>query len=139
MTRLKLTLCSVMRVSALEGIQDKEIAKITPTDPGERNGRFVGFFFNNPHRLLPLLDCNLVPRVFSVFIGKREDPGDEVDSIDVEIKSVSFALVFQVLFYCDVDVGKTQSFKTAFCTLPNVCLIKFPGLFDGLKGARYGV
>ena len=98
-------------------------------------------FFNNPHRLLPLLDCNLVPRVFSVFIGKREDPGDEVDSIDVEIKSVSFALVFQVLFYCDVDVdvGKTQSFKTAFCTLPNVCLIKFPGLFDGLKGARYGV
>lgn len=98
-------------------------------------------FFNNPHRLLPFLDCNLVPRVFSVFIGKREDPGYEVDSIDVEIKSVSFALVFQVLFYCDVDVdvGKTQSFKTAFCTLPNVCLIKFPGLFDGLKGARYGV
>ena len=88
MTRLKLTLCSVMRVSALEGIQDKEIAKITPTGhPGERNGRFVGFFkinlpLSNAHRLLPFLDCNLVPRVFSVFIGKREDPGDEVDSID---------------------------------------------------------
>ena len=138
MTRLKLTLCSVMRVSALEGIQDKEIAKITPTDPGERSGRFVGFL-NNPHRLLPFLDCNLVPRVFSVFIGKREDPGYEVDWIDVEIKSVNFGLVFQVFFYCDVDVGKTQSFKTAFCTLPNVCLIKFPGLFDGLKGARYDV
>ena len=59
----------------------------------------------------------------------------------VKIKSVNFALVFQVLFYydVDVDVGKTQSFKTAFCTLPNVCLIKFPGLFDGLKGARYDV
>ena len=96
-------------------------------------------FLNNPHRLLPFLDCNLVPRVFSVFIGKREDPGYEGDWIDVEIKSVNFALVFQVFFYCDVDVGKTQSFKTAFCTLPNVCLIKFPGLFDGLKGARYDV
>ena len=47
MTRLKLTLCSVMKVSALEGIQDKEIAKIIPTEhPGERNGRFVGFFKN---------------------------------------------------------------------------------------------
>ena len=74
MTRLKLTLCSVMRVSALEGTQDKEIAKITPTDPGERNGRFVGFL-NNPHRLLPFLDCNLVPRVFSVLLVNEKTLG----------------------------------------------------------------
>ena len=89
------------------------------------------FFFNNPHRLLPLLDCNLVPRVFSVFIGKREDPGDEVHSIDCWNKSVNFAVVVQVFFYCDVDVWKTESFKTAICTLPNVCLIKFIGYLMG--------
>ena len=139
MTRLKLTLCSVMRVSALEGIQDKEIAKITPTDPGERNGRFVGFFW------IILIDCCLFSIAtsslgFTRFLLVNEKTlGTRLIRLIVKIKSVNFALVFQVFFYCDVDVGKTQSFKTAFCTLPNVCLIKFPGLFDGLKGARYDV
>ena len=136
MTRLKLTLCSVMRVSALEGIQDKEIAKLTPTGhPGERNGRFVEFFkinllLSNAHQLLPFLDCNLVPRVLLV---NEETLGTRLNRLIVEIKSVNFALVFQVFFYCDFDVGKTQSFKPAICTLPKVCLLHFLVYLMGWK------
>ena len=92
-----------------------------------------------------LIDCCLFSIAtsslgFSRFLLVNEKTlGTRLIRLIVKIKSVNFALVFQVFFYCDVDVGKTQSFKTAFCTLPNVCLIKFPGLFDGLKGARYDV
>lgn len=90
---------------------------------------------SSPHRLLPFLDCNLVPRVSRLLLVNEQTLGTGLNlRLIVEIKSVNFALVFQVCFYCDVDVWKTQSFKTAICTLPKVCLIKFPGLFDGWRG-----
>lgn len=143
MTRLKLTLCSVMRVSALEGIQDKEIAKLTPTGHrGERNGRFV-WFFKYICRYQILNHCSIFaivtssPRFSRFSLVNEKTLGTRLIRLIVEIKSVNVPLVFQsvvLLWYRYVDIGKTKLFKTAICTMPKVCLLHFLVYLMGWKG-----
>lgn len=124
MTRLKLTLCSVMRVSALEGIQDKEIAKLTPTGHrGERNGRFV-WFFKYICRYQILNHCSIFaivtssPRFSRFSLVNEKTLGTRLIRLIVEIKSVNVPLVFQVLFYCDIAMSISE--KLSYSKLQSV-------------------